>query len=140
MNRIGEELLSAEPPIRALYVYNSNPAAVAPSGGKVRRGLEREDLFTVVHELFQTDTADFADIVLPATTTLEMYDIHKAYGHLYLSLNRPAIAPLGDPWPASFRPDFTDVEVGIARTQPRYNGTKGVHEVEALFLDSINRF
>ncbi len=60
------------------------------------RGLRREDLFTVVHELFPTDTVDFADVVLPATTTLEHYDIHKAYGHLYLSLSRPAIAPLGE--------------------------------------------
>ena len=78
--------------MKALFVYNSNPAAVAPDQERVREGLAREDLFTVVHELFQTDTVDFADIVLPATTTLEHYDIHKAYGHLYLSLSRPAIA------------------------------------------------
>ena len=65
----------------------------------MRRGLEREDLFVVVHEQFQTDTADFADILLPATTTLEHYDIHKAYGHLYVSLSRPAIAPLGEALP-----------------------------------------
>ena len=82
-----------EPPVKALYVYNSNPAAVAPEQDAVRRGLAREDLFVVVHEQFQTDTADFADIVLPATTTLEHFDLHKAYGHLYVSLSRPAIAP-----------------------------------------------
>ena len=62
----------------------------------MRRGFAREDLFVVVHELFQTDTVDFADVVLPATTTLEHYDLHKAYGHLYLTLSRPAIAPLGE--------------------------------------------
>jgi anaerobic selenocysteine-containing dehydrogenase len=87
------------PPVKALFVYNSNPAAVAPDQEKVREGLLREDLFTVVHELFATDTVDFADVVLPATTTLEHYDIHKAYGHLYLSLSKPAIAPLGESLP-----------------------------------------
>jgi anaerobic selenocysteine-containing dehydrogenase len=87
------------PPVKALFVYNSNPAAVAPEQEKVREGLAREDLFTVVHELFRTDTVDFADIVLPATTTLEMFDIHKAYGHYYVSLSRPAIEPLGEALP-----------------------------------------
>jgi anaerobic selenocysteine-containing dehydrogenase len=101
MSRIGKLLLDAElsPPVKALFVYNSNPVAVAPEQESVRRGFAREDLFTVVHDLFQTDTADFADIVLPATTTLEHYDIHKAYGHLYLSLSRPAIAPEGESKP-----------------------------------------
>jgi anaerobic selenocysteine-containing dehydrogenase len=72
---------------------------VAPDQESVRRGLAREDLFTIVHEQFQTDTADFADLLLPATTTLEHYDIHKAYGHLYVSLSRPAIAPVGEAIP-----------------------------------------
>jgi anaerobic selenocysteine-containing dehydrogenase len=90
---------SLAPPVKALFVYNSNPAAVAPEQEKVREGLAREDLFTVVHDLFQTDTVDFADIVLPATTTLEMFDIHKPYGQLYLSLSRPALAPLGESLP-----------------------------------------
>lgn len=85
-----------EPPVAALFVYNSNPGAVAPDQEAVRRGLLREDLFVVVHDLFQTDTADFADVLLPATTTLEHYDLHKAYGHLGLSLSQPAIAPLGE--------------------------------------------
>ncbi len=85
-----------DPPVKALFVYNSNPAAVAPEQESVPRGLARDDLFTVVHELFQTDTVDFADVVLPATTTLEQYDIHKSYGHLYVSLSRPAIPPLGE--------------------------------------------
>jgi anaerobic selenocysteine-containing dehydrogenase len=101
MSRLGRILgdASLAPPVKALFVYNSNPAAVAPEQESVWAGLAREDLFTVVHELFRTDTVDFADIVLPATTTLEHYDLHKAYGHLYLSLSRPAIAPLGESKP-----------------------------------------
>jgi len=101
MSQLGRVLTdeTLAPPVKALFVYNSNPAAVAPEQEKVREGLGREDLFTVVHELFATDTVDFADIVLPATTTLEHYDLHKAYGHLYLSLSRPAIAPLGESKP-----------------------------------------
>jgi anaerobic selenocysteine-containing dehydrogenase len=86
----------APPPVRALYVYNSNPAAVCPDQGRVLQGLRREDLFTVVHEQFPTDTVDYADIVLPATTQLEHFDIHNSYGHLYVQTNEPAIAPLGE--------------------------------------------
>jgi len=96
MSRLGEALTEARPPVRALYVYNSNPAAVAPDLARVIRGLKREDLFTVVHEQFPTDTTDYADIVLPATTQLEHFDIIKPYGHLYLMLNQPAIEPLGE--------------------------------------------
>ena len=88
-----------DPPVMALFVYNSNPGAVAPEQERVRAGLLRDDLFVVVHDLFRTDTTDFADIVLPATTTLEHYDIHKAYGHLYLSLSKPAIEPVGESKP-----------------------------------------
>ena len=87
------------PPVQGLVVYNSNPAAVAPQRGMVARGLAREDLFTVVIEHFQTDTADWADYVLPATTQLEHWDVQNAYGHLYASLNRPAIAPVGQSLP-----------------------------------------
>ncbi len=75
--------------MKALVVYNSNPAAVAPDQNAVRRGLRRDDLFTVVLEQFQTDTADFADIVLPATTFLEHTDLYYAYGHYHLQLARP---------------------------------------------------
>jgi anaerobic selenocysteine-containing dehydrogenase len=98
MSQLGRILLdrALDPPVKALFVYNCNPAAVAPEQDQVLAGLAREDLFVAVHDLFLTDTADFADIVLPATTTLEHYDIHKAYGHLYASLSRPAIAPLGE--------------------------------------------
>ena len=106
MIRLGEALGSPDagvggPPVRALVVYNSNPAAVAPDRNAVIRGLSREDLFTVVLEHFQTDTADYADFVLPATTQLEHYDIHFSYGHLYASLNRPAIEPMGEAKPNS---------------------------------------
>jgi anaerobic selenocysteine-containing dehydrogenase len=106
MIRLGEALTTANagvggPPVRALVVYNSNPAAVAPDRSEVLRGLTRENLFTVVLEHFQTDTADYADIVLPATTQLEHWDVHLAYGHHYASLNRPAIEPLGESKPNS---------------------------------------
>jgi anaerobic selenocysteine-containing dehydrogenase len=96
MSTIGHDLLHARPPIKALFVYNSNPVAVAPQAGEVVRGFARDDLFTVVHDLFQTDTADYADILLPATSHMEQLDIHKSYGHLHLQVNQPAIAPLGE--------------------------------------------
>ena len=100
MSTIGDALLAAnDPPIRAIYVYNSNPVAVAPESSKVQAGFARDDLFCVVHEIFQTDTADYADILLPATTQLEQLDIHSSYGHLYALANNPAIAPLGEAKP-----------------------------------------
>jgi anaerobic selenocysteine-containing dehydrogenase len=106
MIRLGEALTRGDagvggPPVRALIVYNSNPAAVAPDRGAVRTGLARGDLFTVVLEHFQTDTADWADIVLPATTQLEHWDVHLAYGHHYATINRPAIEPVGECKPNS---------------------------------------
>ncbi len=97
MNRIGAALLQENnPPVKSLYVFNCNPAAVAPHSGKVRQGLLREDLFTVVHEQMMTDTAQLADIVLPATTQMECLDLLTSYGHLYLNLCTPAIPPLGE--------------------------------------------
>ena len=98
MNRLGAALLGEvdKPPIKSLFVFGSNPATIAPNAGRVVEGLQRDDLFTVVHELFMTDTADLADIVLPATSQLEHTDLHKAYGHTYLTYNQPAIAPLGE--------------------------------------------
>ena len=98
MNRLGAALLgeAIDPPLMSLYVYGSNPAAIAPNAGKVVEGLRRDDLFTVVHDLFLTDTADTADIVLPATSQLEHVDLHKAYGHTRLAYNAPAIPPLGE--------------------------------------------
>jgi anaerobic selenocysteine-containing dehydrogenase len=85
-----------DPPVKALFVYNSNPAAVCPNHDHVVRGLTRPDLFTVVHEQFFTDTTDYADIVLPATTFFEHKDLQKAYGHYYLQVSNQAIEPLGE--------------------------------------------
>jgi anaerobic selenocysteine-containing dehydrogenase len=102
MTRIGEALTELDgPPVKAIVVYNSNPATIAPEREKVLAGFRRDDLFTVVLEHFQTDTADYADVLLPATTQLEHTDLHKAYGHLYLGYNAPAIAPLGESLPNS---------------------------------------
>ncbi|MBK5103703.1 MAG: molybdopterin oxidoreductase family protein [Burkholderiales bacterium] len=98
---LGDALTALDPPLRAIYVYNNNPVAVCPDSQKVIAGFMREDLFTVVHEIFLTDTTDYADIVLPATTQLEHYDVHKSYGHLYVLANSPAIAPVGEAKPNS---------------------------------------
>ncbi|TFV86692.1 molybdopterin oxidoreductase family protein [Oxalobacteraceae bacterium OM1] len=104
MSTIGDDLLREASPefgpkVEAVIVYDSNPVAVAPESPKVARGFAREDLFTVVLEHFQTDTADYADILLPATTQLEHTDVHSAYGHVYMLANNPAIAPLGEAKP-----------------------------------------
>src|SRR5687768_1582435 len=96
---LGDALTSAQPPVRATIVYNNNPVAVCPDSSKVVAGFAREDLFTVVMDSFMTDTADYADIVLPATTQLEHTDIHKSYGHLYVLANNAAIAPVGESLP-----------------------------------------
>jgi anaerobic selenocysteine-containing dehydrogenase len=114
MNAIGDALLhpgdaAFGPKIEAIVVYNSNPVAVAPDSARVAAGFSREDLFTIVLEHFQTDTADYADLVLPATTQLEHLDIHKSYGHTDVMLNRPAIAPVGQA-----RPN-TEIFRGLAR-------------------------
>ena len=133
MSTIGQDLLRPAatgfgPRIEALIVYNSNPVAVAPQSGQVVEGFARDDLFTVVLEQFQTDTADYADILLPATTQLEHWDIHTSYGHTDVLLNRPAIAPLGEAWPntAVFRalaarmgfddPCFADDDESLCRS------------------------
>jgi anaerobic selenocysteine-containing dehydrogenase len=136
---LGDALLSARPPVKAIYVYNNNPVAVCPDSNKVIAGFSRPDLFCVVHELFRTDTTDYADIVLPATTQLEHLDVHKSYGHLYVLANNPAIAPLGESKPniEVFRrlagrmgftdPCFGDSDEDVARqalraTAPRMQG------------------
>jgi anaerobic selenocysteine-containing dehydrogenase len=125
---LGDALTSAEPPVRALVVYNNNPVAVCPESDKVIAGFSREDLFTVVIDHFQTDTADYADFVLPATTQLEHVDVHKSYGHLYALANNAAIAPVGEALPNSeiFRrlaarlgfdePCFRDSDEDLCRT------------------------
>ncbi len=100
MIELGKALTElGDPPVKALFVYNSNPAAVAPNASKVLEGLSREDLFTVVHEQLFTDTCRYADIVLPATTQLEHLDLMVSYWHLYVQLNEPAIEPLGEAIP-----------------------------------------
>ncbi|MES2758373.1 MAG: molybdopterin oxidoreductase family protein [Pseudomonadota bacterium] len=104
MTTIGDDLLRGASPefgpkIEAVIVYNANPLAIAPDSDKVMRGFLREDLFTVVLEHFQTDSADYADILLPATTQLEHVDAHLAYGHLYMMANNAAIAPMGEAKP-----------------------------------------
>ena len=104
MSTIGNDLLRPTstgfgPAVKALIVYNSNPVAIAPDSARVVQGFERDDLFTVVLEHFQTDTADYADYILPATTQLEHWDVHMSYGHTDVLLNRPAIAPLGQAKP-----------------------------------------
>ncbi len=97
MAQLGQALVELDQPrVRALVVYNSNPAAIAPNQSKVLAGLQREDLFTVVLEQFQTDTADYADFVLPATTFLEHTDVYLAYGHYYVQFARPALAAPGE--------------------------------------------
>ncbi|MFC7370891.1 molybdopterin-dependent oxidoreductase [Fictibacillus iocasae] len=93
MNRLGEALLSLEPPVKSLYVYGTNPAVVAPSSQKVKKGLLRDDLFTVVHDLFMTETAKYADIVLPATSSFENIDFYTSYWHHYVQLQQPVIEP-----------------------------------------------
>jgi len=125
---LGDALTSARPPVKVTIVYNNNPVAVCPDSEKVIAGFSREDLFTVVMDHFQTDTADYADIVLPATTQLEHYDVHKSYGHLYMLANNPAIAPVGESLPNTevFRrlaarlgfdePCFRDSDEDLCRT------------------------
>ncbi len=97
MAQLGQALTAlADPPVKALLVYNSNPAAIAPNQNAVLAGLRREDLFTVVLEQFQNDTADYADILLPATTFLEHTDLYQSYGHYHLQLARPALPAPGE--------------------------------------------
>ena len=88
--------LGLDPPVTALMVYNSNPVVVCPEQDKMIAGLSREDLFTVVSDHFLTDTARYADLVLPATTQLEQHDIMFSWGHFYVTLNTPAIEPVGE--------------------------------------------
>ena len=97
MNRLGAALTgeAQEPPLKALYVFGANPIAASPNSRLIEQGMKRDDLFTVVHELFMTDTAELADIVLPAASQLEKLDLHKAYGHTLLTFNEAAVPPPG---------------------------------------------
>ncbi|CAH0345234.1 molybdopterin oxidoreductase family protein [Bacillus sp. CECT 9360] len=96
MNEIGKALLELENPVRSLYVYNSNPAVVAPEANKVRDGLMREDLFTVVHDLFLTETAAYADIVLPASSSFETTDFLASYWHNFMQIQQPVVEAYGE--------------------------------------------
>ncbi|MBC8749769.1 MULTISPECIES: molybdopterin-containing oxidoreductase family protein [Paraburkholderia] len=121
MNAIGDALLhpgdaTFGPKVEAIVVYNSNPVAVAPDSERVAAGFAREDLFTIVLEHFQTDTADYADLLLPATMQLEHLDVHKSYGHTHVMVNLPAIAPFGDARPNT--EIFRDLARGMGLTEP----------------------
>ncbi|MEY3174234.1 MAG: hypothetical protein RLZZ436_2148 [Planctomycetota bacterium] len=118
MRDLGRDLCSKTlaPPIRSLLVWNANPAATMPNQPMVRRGLLREDLFTIVHDLFLTDTARFADIVLPATSQLEHLDLVPAWGHHYLTLNLPAIPPRGES--VANTELFRRLAVALGRSEP----------------------
>jgi anaerobic selenocysteine-containing dehydrogenase len=96
MNLLGQALLELDPPIKSLFVYGTNPAVVAPEANKVRKGLEREDLFVVVHDLFLTETAKYADIVLPATSSFENTDLYTSYWHHYVQIQQPVIERFGE--------------------------------------------
>lgn len=144
MNRIGAALLGDEggTPIKALYVFNANPVTSTPNSGRTIEGLLRNDLFTVVHDLFLTDTAQYADIVLPATSQLEQIDLHRAYGQTTLAYNHPAIPPCGEaksnwevmtllarglgldePWLRQSVDEVIDeILTATARTNPRLRG------------------
>jgi anaerobic selenocysteine-containing dehydrogenase len=149
---LGDALTSANPPVRVTLVYNNNPVAVCPDSEKVIAGFSREDLFTVVMDHFQTDTADYADIVLPATTQLEHYDVHKSYGHLYMLANNPAIAPVGESLPNSevFRrlaarlgfddPCFRDSDEDLCRTALNGESWERLKQTGWQKLDVPERF
>jgi anaerobic selenocysteine-containing dehydrogenase len=137
------------PPVRAIFVYNANPAAVCPDQGKVIKGLLREDLFTVVHEQFPTDTVDYADIVLPATTQLEHFDIHGSYGHMYVQTNQPAIAPLEEAKPntevfrllaraMNFEPEVFEVSDEQLAAEALVH-SNGHSSFDHITLDRLNR-
>ncbi len=141
MVTIGDDLLREGdsdfgPKIEAVIVYNSNPLAVAPEGDKVRQGFSRDDLFTVVLEHFQTDTADIADYLLPATTQLEHVDVHKAYGHRYWMANNAAIAPLGDAKPNT--EIFRLLAARMGFTEPCFAETDEQIAAQAIAPDARN--
>lgn len=135
MTRLGETLLTADdPPVKALFVIAANPAASNPDQNAVRRGLSREDLFTVVLEQFPTDTVDYADIVLPSTMQIEHADLHSSYGHLYLSWNAPAVAPPGECLPAT--ETFRRIAGRLGLTEPSLYDTDEQLAVQALSSDA----
>jgi anaerobic selenocysteine-containing dehydrogenase len=142
MNQLGYALLELENPVKSLYVYQSNPAVVAPDGNKVRRGLEREDLFLVVHDMFMTETARYADLVLPATSSYENTDFYTSYWHHYIQIQQPVMEAYGE--------SKSNVEVfrllanGMGFLDPAFEETEAEMIAKALdfsknpFLENIN--
>ena len=122
--------LALDPPIKALMVYNSNPMIVCPEQDKLVEGMSREDLFTVVSDHFMTDTARFADIVLPATTQLEQKDIMFSWGHFYVSMNNPAVEPLGEAIPNTEL--FRQLAARMGFTEPCFTRTDDEMIAEAF--------
>ena len=140
MSTIGDDLLRESsagfgPRIEALVVYNSNPVAVAPQSPKVVQGFRRDDLFTVVLEQFMTDTADHADYVLPATTQLEHLDVHTSYGHTYVLMNQPAVAPQGEAKPNT--QVFRELALRLGFDEPCFADTDEQLAAQA-FTDDID--
>ena len=133
MRDLGNDLCSSTlaPPIRSLFVYNANPALTTPNQNRIRQGLLRAGLFTIVHDLFLTETARYADYVLPATSQLEHLDIVPAWGHHYLSFNSPAIAPLGQA--VSNTELFRRLALALGRTEPWL-----FHSDEQLLRDALS--
>jgi len=137
MSLLGEALTTVhDPPVKALVVYNSNPAAIAPDQNAVRKGLRREDLFTVVLEQCQTDTADFADIVLPATTFLEHTDLYLSYGHYYLQMARGVLPAPGEALPNT--EVFRRLAAEMGFNDPCFKDTDD--DMIGTLLDSSHRF
>lgn len=122
MNQLGSALNQMEdPPVKCLYVYHSNPAAVTPDQNQVLKGLAREDLFTVVHERFMTDTARFADVVLPSTSSLEHSDLYRSYGSYCIQLAEAIIPPVGES--KSNREVFSLLAAAMGFTEPFFQQT-----------------
>lgn len=146
-NHLGRTLNQTEDPISTLFVFNSNPAAIAPNSSSVRSGLAREDLFTVVLEHFQTDTADYADILLPATTFVEHPDLYTAYGHYFIQWAEPIVPARGDCRPNSWvfqelakRLDFNEPVFSMSTEELATSLLDSAHpHVQGITLDRLKR-
>ncbi|MBY0121410.1 molybdopterin oxidoreductase family protein [Bacillus sp. S/N-304-OC-R1] len=134
MNLLGQALLELDPPIKSMFVYSCNPAVVAPEGNKVRKGLERDDLFMVVHDLFMTETAKYADIVLPATSSFENTDFYSSYWHHYMQIQQPVIEAYGEA--KSNVEVFRLLAEGMGFDEPAFKETE--EEMIAQALDNPN--
>ena len=135
MVQLGQALTAVDdPPVKALHVYHSNPAVVAPDSARVLAGLEREDLFVVVHEHLMTETAMYADLILPSTTFVESTDLYKSYGHYYLQMARPVIEPMGET--RSTLAIFNDLATRFAFTEDCFSETEEERIRNLLASDS----